>query len=86
MDSWPLEEKMGVTSGAVLNRTCQSYQAIVAGFTLALWLSVGLDLLDTSICACLIEMGISSRRSGILRSKDPRVLFLSSSQWRAMAD
>lgn len=47
MDSWPLEEKMGVTSRAVLHRPDQSYYTIVAGFTLGLWLSLGLDLLDT---------------------------------------
>lgn len=34
MDSWPLEEKMGVTSRAALHRPDQSYQATVAGFTL----------------------------------------------------
>lgn len=34
MDSWPLKEKMGVTSRAALHRPDQSYQATVAGFTL----------------------------------------------------
>lgn len=48
MDSWPLEEKMGVTSRAALHRPDQSYQATVAGFTLGYGSSPGLDLLDTS--------------------------------------
>lgn len=51
MDSWPLEEKMGVTSRAAFHRPDQSYQATEAGFTLGLWLILGLD---TSRYPCLI--------------------------------
>lgn len=48
MDSWPQEEKMGVTSRQLSTGLIKSYQATVAGFALGHgYVCPGLDSRDT---------------------------------------
>lgn len=86
MDSWPLKEKMGVTSRAALHRPDQSYQATVAGFTLGNAKSwVGL-VGHFNVWCFSYKWPLVQEAVEAWAAKIPESYFSLSSQWSAIAN